>query len=178
MEIPPAGNRGILKDPGALEQGPQIHPVKDLSAHDFPIPVKTRAISGGLRLRIPKDVFHPGFFRSTKILLKYIDGLPIAGKRFLELGAGSGLISFAAAKKGAVVTATDINAQAVKYLGENSRANRLALEIIHSDLFTDIPHCRFDIVAINPPYYKKDPEFPGRACLVLRHGGAVFPEAV
>lgn len=103
-------------------------------------------------------MFHPGFFRSTRILLQYINSLPVAGKHFLELGAGSGLISFAAAKSGAVVTATDINADAVKYLAENSRANDLPIEIIHSDLFADIPHQRFDIIAINPPYYKKDPD--------------------
>ena len=122
---------------------------------------KTRIFRyGDLRLTIPKGVFHPGFFRSTKILLKYLEGLPLAGKRFLELGAGNGLISLAAAKRGAIVTATDINANAVNSLQENSRANQLPIEIIHSDLFADIPHQRFDIVAINPPYYKKDPESP------------------
>jgi release factor glutamine methyltransferase len=31
------------------------------------------------------------------------------------------------------------------------------LEIIRSDLFAEIPGCSFDIIAINPPYYKKQP---------------------
>jgi release factor glutamine methyltransferase len=32
------------------------------------------------------------------------------------------------------------------------------LNIVQSDLFENIPIQQFDIVAINPPYYKKDPQ--------------------
>jgi len=78
-------------------------------------------------------------------------------KNFLELGAGSGLIAFSAAKKGALVTATDINPIAIEYLKKNSRLNNLPLQIIQSDLFQNIPLQAFDIIAINPPYYKKQP---------------------
>jgi release factor glutamine methyltransferase len=79
------------------------------------------------------------------------------GKRFLELGAGSGLIAFSAAKKGAIVTATDINQTAIEYLQKNKAANQSDIEIIYSDLFEKIPQQQFDIIAINPPYYKKNP---------------------
>ena len=113
---------------------------------------------GDVRLEIPPQVFHPGFFFSTRLLLRYISALSLQGQRFLELGAGSGLISISAAKNGAKVTSTDINPVAVEYLRRNCDQNKVKAEIIMSDLFTDIPEQSFDIIAINPPYYKKQPQ--------------------
>jgi release factor glutamine methyltransferase len=110
-----------------------------------------------IRLEISPEVFHPGFFFSTKLLLKYIKKLQLPGKRFLEPGCGSGLISIYASRKGAIATATDINPVAIEFLKRNSRMNEADLTIIQSDLFKDIPVQQFDIVAINPPYYKKEP---------------------
>ena len=111
----------------------------------------------GIILSIPKQVFHPGFFSSTKLLLRYIRQLPLDQKSFLELGAGSGLISMVAAKLGALVTASDINPVAVEFLKKNRLRNETRIQIIHSDLFDNIPSQKFDIIAINPPYYKKHP---------------------
>ena len=79
------------------------------------------------------------------------------GKSLLELGAGSGLIAIHVAKKGALVTATDINPVALEYLKKNSILNKVTVKVIRSDLFADIPNQSFDIIAINPPYYKKHP---------------------
>lgn len=110
-----------------------------------------------IRLEIPPQVFHPGFFFSTNMLLNYIKELPLKNKSFLELGCGSGLISIYAEKKGAKVTATDINPTAIESLRKNSKRNDARLTIIQSDLFKNIPAQRFDIIAINPPYYKKNP---------------------
>lgn len=109
-------------------------------------------------LTIPPGVFHPGFFFSTKILLKHVLSLQLNKKKLLELGAGSGLISFAAAQKKAIVTATDINPLVVEFLKLNSKANNISIQIILSDLFDDIEKQQFDIIVINPPYYKKNPE--------------------
>ena len=110
-----------------------------------------------ITLQIPPAVFHPGFFYSTKLLLNYISSLSLSKKSFLELGAGSGLISVYAGKKGAFVTATDINPSAIKALYTNRTINKIYFEIIRSDLFSDIPKKPFDIITINPPYYKKKP---------------------
>jgi release factor glutamine methyltransferase len=110
-----------------------------------------------ITLTIPSGVFHPAFFFSTKILLNYVLQLELNNKRFLELGAGSALISFVAAQKKAKVMATDISPLAVEYIKINSEKNHLPIQIILSDLFDDITEQQFDIIAINPPYYKKDP---------------------
>lgn len=113
---------------------------------------------GNIKLHIPPEVFHPGFFTSTQLLLQYIKKLSLVGKNFLELGAGNGLISIYAAKHGAKVTASDINPVAVEYLKVNGLENKAQLNILLSDLFKNIPAQDFDIIAINPPYYKKDPQ--------------------
>ena len=111
-----------------------------------------------IKLEIPPQVFHPGFFFSTGLLLNYVKQLPLKNKNFLEPGCGSGLISIYAAKKGAIVTATDINPVAIETLTKNSIQNNVELTIIQSDLFQNIPEQQFDIIAINPPYYKKQPK--------------------
>jgi release factor glutamine methyltransferase len=111
----------------------------------------------GIKLIVPPEVFHPGFFFSTKLLLKYLDRCLLKEKTFLELGAGNGLIAISAAKNGAHVTATDINPIAVEFLKKNCEANNVCMKIIFSDLFQNIPLQYFDFIAINPPYYKKQP---------------------
>ncbi len=108
-----------------------------------------------IRLRIHPDVFHPGFFFSTKLLLKQALCFPLAGRSVLELGAGSGLISLVIARAGAKVTASDINPSAVQYLLLNAKANNAAIQVIESDLFSNIKPQVFDMILINPPYYFK-----------------------
>lgn len=120
---------------------------------------KTRMYAyGNIRLEITPQVFHPGFFFSTRLLLRYISALSLQGQRVLELGAGSGLISIYASKNGATVTATDINPVVVECLRSNCDQNNVKVEIILSDLFASIPEQSFDVIAINPPYYKKQPQ--------------------
>jgi release factor glutamine methyltransferase len=128
----------------------------------------------GMRLLIPAGVFHPGFFFSTQLLLRYIEKQSLKNKSFLELGAGSGLISFFAARNGAVVTATDINPTAIEYLQKNSAANGISIDIIHSDLFSHIPVQSFEIIAINPPYYRKNPSTDAEYAWYCGENGEYF----
>ncbi len=112
---------------------------------------------GGTPIIVLPGVFHPRFFFSTKLLLKLLKKENLQNKNFLELGAGSGLISVMAAKSGAVVTATDISSLAIENVIQNQLLNRLQFKVIQSDLFDKIPACTFDVIVINPPYYKKNP---------------------
>jgi release factor glutamine methyltransferase len=130
----------------------------------------------GIRLVIPPAVFHPGFFFSTRLLLRYIASLPLKNKLFLELGAGSGLIALYAAREGAVVTATDINPVAVHSLELNRQSNRIPLTVIQSDLFADLPQQAFDLIAINPPYYKKQPRTPADYAWYCGEQGEYFQQ--
>lgn len=111
----------------------------------------------GITLEIPPAVFHPGFFFSTKMLLRFISNKNLAGRQVLELGAGSGLLSIYAAQKRANVTASDINPVAVDCLRSNAENNGVLIDVVHSDLFANIPVRPFDLILINPPYYKRKP---------------------
>jgi release factor glutamine methyltransferase len=107
------------------------------------------------RILVKKGVFHPAFFFSTRFLLCELKKEQLTGKTVLELGAGSGLLSFYAAKRGAQVTATDINPVAIEGLKINLKG--FPAHIIHSDLFDAIPPQIADYILINPPYYPKNP---------------------
>ena len=111
----------------------------------------------GLRLLVMPGVFHPGFFFSSKILADFVLRQNLAGKRILDLGCGSGLVALCAAKKGAIVTATDISEAAVSCTRQNAAANQLDVEVLSSDLFDRLQGRYFDIIAVNPPSYKKEP---------------------
>lgn len=107
-------------------------------------------------VQVHPDVFPPHLTISTKILLDFIKPLNIQDFRFLELGCGSGIISLVAAKKGALVTATDINEIALEFLNKNAANNALQINILKSDLFTNLKNQTFDCIIINPPYYPKN----------------------
>ena len=109
-------------------------------------------------IKVHPDVFPPQLTFSTKILLDFIANLDLQNKNFLELGCGSGIISLLAAKKGATVTASEINQTALAFLETNASKNNLKLKIIYSDLFDNLENQYFDCIIINPPYYPKKPK--------------------
>ena len=112
----------------------------------------------GIKVIVHPDVFPPHLTLSTKILLDFVETLPLENRRFLELGCGSGIISLLAARNGALTTASDINETALDYLRAAAEENNLKVNCVLSDLFTDIEEPYFDYIVINPPYYPKKPE--------------------
>ncbi len=111
----------------------------------------------GLELVIQPGVFHPGMYISTRYFLEHIRALDLAGKKVLELGAGSGLISLWCARSGAEVTASDISSLAVENVQDGAKRNGLTLQVVQSDLFEQLPPGYFDFIFINPPYYPGTP---------------------
>lgn len=112
----------------------------------------------GISIKILPGVFHPGLFFSTKFLLRYVESFDLKNKSLLELGAGSGLISFVSEKSGATVTASDLSEAALNGLERNRRTLESNITIIKSDVFQQIPSQQFDFIVINPPYYAKKVE--------------------
>ena len=112
----------------------------------------------GLRLLVKKGVFHPGYFFSTRLLLRELKKHNLENMNVLEPGAGSGLISAVAASRGARVTATDINPVAVEGLRINLAPFGKRVTILLSDLFDTIPPQAFDLIVVNPPYYARNPQ--------------------
>ena len=72
----------------------------------------------------------------------------LSKKTFLELGAGSGLISVYASRRDAIVTATNINPIAIKTLVKNRLLNKVDFEVLQSDLFNALSGKQFDMIAV------------------------------
>lgn len=111
----------------------------------------------GLRLSIPQGVFHPGVFFSTPVFASFLQKVDFQSKTVLDVGTGSGLLALLAARRGASVTAFDINPLAVKAARQNAEANGLSLCVWESDLFDHVPAQTFDYILANPPYYPRQP---------------------
>lgn len=113
----------------------------------------------GFTLHVPYSVFHPRLYFTSEFLCEYVKTLDLRAKTVLDVGCGSGIISLVCAAHGASVTAIDLNPIAIEATKENSIANRCEsnIEVIQSDLFSNIPHdSRFDLIIFNPPYYQKE----------------------
>lgn len=111
-----------------------------------------------LTILVKSGVFHPKFFYSTKVFLQFLNDKNVLGKRVLELGAGTGLISLMMARQGAIAYASDISRIAIDNIKKNSINNNLPIKVIHSDLFDSIHDTKFDFIIINPPYYPRNPQ--------------------
>lgn len=130
--------------------------LKKASAIYFTKPRKYRYKN--ISVWVEPTVFPPFLTMSTKLLLEFIEPLPLQNKTVLELGCGCGIVSILAAQKGAKVTATDINEVALSALEKNAEANQVSIEISASDLFENLVGKTFDTIIINPPYYPKQPK--------------------
>ena len=107
---------------------------------------------------VQPGVFSPKNTVSTKVFLDFISGLNVNQKQVLELGCGSGIISIFSAKKGANVTASDINKTALKSLNKTAIQQGLTIKTVYSNLFENLNKDQFDFIFINPPYYPKQPK--------------------
>src|SRR5215470_8717527 len=94
-------------------------------------------------------------------LARYLLDRPaeVAGRRVLDLAAGSGLVAIAAAKAGAApVIAADIDAFTEPAIALNAEANDVYVEIITQDLL-DRPapvEPRYDVILVGDLFYERD----------------------
>ncbi|MET3519643.1 class I SAM-dependent methyltransferase [Mesorhizobium abyssinicae] len=89
------------------------------------------------------------------VLARYILDRPqtVAGRRVLDLGAGSGLVGIAAAKAGArAVIAAEIDRNGIVALGLNAAANGVAITVIGEDV-TAGPPPAVDLVLAGDVFY-------------------------
>ncbi len=122
-----------------------------------------KQVLSGFTFTIRPTVFNPADFVSSKVFASFINTLDLTGKKILDMGSGSGVVSLFAASKGADCVACDINPVAVKCIAENALQNNLSrqIKVYESDLFEALknnPGSGFDIIFFNPPYYKGNPK--------------------
>jgi len=119
----------------------------------------------GRALLTDPEVLHPIHFLSTRVLVDAVTALDLGGRRFLDMGAGSGAIGIFAAAAGAQVTACDINPRAVTLTRQNFERNQLRGEVLESNLFAALPGRAFDLICFNLPFYEGEPKTPFETAL-------------
>lgn len=91
------------------------------------------------------------------VLARYLLDHPqvVAGRRVLDLGAGSGLVAIAAAKAGArSVIAADIDPIAAAAIALNAEANSVAVSIATGDP-TENPPPEVDVIMVGDLFYER-----------------------
>jgi SAM-dependent methyltransferase len=135
---------------------PGLLPLRDLlgmiGAHEW----RRRGVevpSLGARVHPHYGVFAPVRGEYVELVAEAARAWPVAGKRALDVGTGTGVLAFVLARAGASVVATDAEPRAVECAREN--AARLGLServaVVQADLFPPDPE-PYDLVVANPPW--------------------------
>jgi release factor glutamine methyltransferase len=98
---------------------------------------------------VPRNVYSPS--DDTFLMLDALAKVPVEGKKVLDVGTGSGILSLFCAARGAHVTATDVNELCLQNAQKAARALGLSIRVILSDLFSNVQD-QFDVIIFNPPY--------------------------
>jgi release factor glutamine methyltransferase len=95
-------------------------------------------------------VFSPKYFSDTAFFMRKI--IVRKNEEFLEIGSGTGIIAIAAARKGAKVTATDINPAAVRNTESNAALHSVSIAVKKGSVYAPVRGKRFDTIFWNVPF--------------------------
>lgn len=115
----------------------------------------------GLEFLVNPHVLVPRPETETLLLEALESARTMESPQVLDLCTGSGClaISFAKLKLGAMVTATDVSADALEVAQQNSLRHEVndRVDFLRGDLFAAIPEAeKFDLILSNPPYVCSD----------------------
>jgi len=100
----------------------------------------------------PGMAFGTGIHASTRFCLRFVDQYVKGGERIVDAGCGSGILSIAAAKLGAVnIFAMDVDDLAVRIARENVTLNELdnVIQVEEGDIIEAIQGLTLDMVLAN-----------------------------
>jgi len=105
-----------------------------------------------------------------------VEQLDLDGKSVIELGAGVGMASVAAARKGARVLATDYSTEALKFVNYNALRNGVQLETGRLDWRMVMTDEKFDIVIAADVLYERVNLLPIVTAIdtLLAKGGSAY----
>lgn len=108
----------------------------------------------GLKFFVNENVLIPR--ADTEILVEY--AISAGGKNVLDICTGSGCIAISLAKNmpDSHVTAVDISRGALETAKKNASQNRCDnVSFFETDILSEIPIGKFDLIVSNPPYIEK-----------------------
>lgn len=108
----------------------------------------------GLTIECCEGVYEPS--DDTFLVLENVS----CGKKTLEIGAGTGIISIYCARTGSEVTAADISEKAIDCARRNAATNAVSIELVKSFLFAEVKG-KFDTIIFNPPYLPTEDNIEG-----------------
>ncbi|MFP4116963.1 MAG: HemK2/MTQ2 family protein methyltransferase [Candidatus Aenigmatarchaeota archaeon] len=104
----------------------------------------------GFEIKFSPEVYVPR--EDTYLMVETLREEVEEGDRVLDLGTGSGILSFIAAEVCEEVVGVDVNENAVRLARENASRNGFEnVEFLASDLFEEVKG-KFDLVVFNAPY--------------------------
>ncbi|TNF72298.1 MAG: hypothetical protein EP299_09905 [Acidobacteria bacterium] len=102
-------------------------------------------------LRLPaRSAFGTGSHESTRLAVGLLETIPVAGRRVLDVGTGSGILAFAAFCSGAeYVVGIDSDTVASLLAGQNGRLNDLSVHLLAGTLDSLRRGPLFDVALVN-----------------------------
>lgn len=131
----------------------------------------------------PEMAFGTGEHGSTRTSIRLLAEAAAAGKRVLDIGAGSGILSIVAAKLGAEVVAAEADLEAVRTAEGNLRRNGVAdrVRLVHlritKSVLALLGGSLFDVIIVNVERSFTEPLLPSLASL-LKKGGELIVAGV
>ena len=113
----------------------------------------------GNKITVNKNVLIPRY--ETELLVEktliYINEM-FDKPKILDIGTGSGAIAISIRKNiNCEMYASDISKEALEVAKENSTINETEINLINSDIFSNISE-KYDVIISNPPYISRDEE--------------------
>lgn len=155
--------------------GPGVLPLRDIlgmvGAHEW----RRRGVDVpalGARVHPHHGVYAPVRGEYVDLVARATEAWPVAGKRAVDVGTGTGVLAFLLARRGATVVATDVEPRAIACARENAERLGLAASVDFrlADLFPGEPA---DLVVSNPPWLPGEAHGPLERA-VYDPGGAML----
>jgi ribosomal protein L11 methyltransferase len=145
--------KNVPEQDWAEEWKKHCRPVDIGNIHIYPSWLEPSAAPGKVAIELdPGMAFGTGDHATTKMCVGEIASRA-PGKRVLDLGSGSGILSIVAAKTGATrVDAVDNDPVAVKVAQENAQINKCNVHQLLGDAFAEFANSDHDLVVANIGY--------------------------
>lgn len=127
----------------------------------------------------PEMAFGTGEHGSTRTAIRLLANTARAGKKVLDIGAGSGILSIVAAKLGAEVLAVEADVEAVRTAESNLRRNGvdIRVRVVHLQITRSVLDLlrgvAFDVIIVNVERSFVEPLLPALASL-MKEGGELI----